>query len=236
MPRISANAGVIVNVLAEDKDLGRDLAPSRLPGATAQARAIAIVLERGEWRELDWPPPVRRGVGLLVLEGLLCRHVEVDGHAAAELLGRGDLLRPWQREDAADPGVGGASWRALARSRLAVLDVRFARHVAAYPEIHGRLAERSTARARHLTFALAVVSQPLVRTRVRMMLWHMAERWGSARADGVVIPRVTHQVLGELVATRRPTISRALGQMERDGEIARTPEGWLLRDRRGRAR
>lgn len=236
MPRHSASASAIVRVLAEDRDLGSDLAPSRLADATARARAVAIVLERGEWRKIDWPPPVRRGAGLLVIEGLLCRHVEVDGHTAAELLGRGDLLRPWQREDAVATRSGRSGWRVLSRSRLAVLDVRFAQRVAAYPEIQGRLHERSAARARHLAFALAVVNQPLVRTRVRMMLWHMAERWGTPFADGVLIPKVTHRVLGELVAARRPTISSALGQLEHDGEVSRTPEGWLLHERRARTR
>lgn len=234
MPRRSANA--VVHVLAEDRDLGGDLDLAELAIATARARAVAIVVERGEWREIAWPQRVRQGVGLLVLEGLLCRHVEVDGHTAAELLGRGDLLRPWQPEDAVATHAGRSGWRVLAPARLAILDVRFAQRIAAYPQIQGRLLERSTARSRHLAFALAVVNQPLVQARVRMMLWHMAVRWGSPRAGGVLVPKVTQQVLGELVAARRPTISGALGRLERDGEVSRTPEGWLLHERRARAR
>jgi CRP-like cAMP-binding protein len=44
------------------------------------------------------PDRARGGYGLLVLEGLLLRRVGIEGRYGAELLGPGDLLRPWQRD------------------------------------------------------------------------------------------------------------------------------------------
>jgi CRP/FNR family transcriptional regulator, cyclic AMP receptor protein len=225
----------VVKLLTEDRELGVDLDPRRLAAATEHARVAVMALARGEWSQEGWPMIVRHGAGLLLLDGLLLRYVEVEGRSGAELLGHGDLLRPWQED--ADMSVRDRSgWRVLSRARIAVLDIAFMERIAAYPEIQGRLVERSTSRARHLAFALAIVNQPLIERRLRMMLWHIAERWGTVRANGVLIPKVTHEVLGELIAARRPTVSSALRRLERQDEIVRTGEGWLLRERRATPR
>jgi CRP-like cAMP-binding protein len=86
-------------------------------------------------------------------------------------------------------------------------------------------------RIQHLAVAMAIVNHPRADTRVRMILWYLAERWGTARADGMLIPKVTQEVLGELIATRRPTVSSTLRRMEHDGEISRAHDGWTLHDR-----
>lgn len=53
--------------------------------------------------------------------------------------------------------------------------------------------------------------------------------WGRVRSDGVVIPlRLTHAVLSDLVAARRPTVTSALSDLSRRGEVRSVPEGWLL--------
>src|SRR4051794_13389269 len=46
------------------------------------------------------PPPPQRDnqLGFLVLKGLLLYEVIAGGRATAELLGPGDLIRPWSRE------------------------------------------------------------------------------------------------------------------------------------------
>jgi hypothetical protein len=42
---------------------------------------------------------MRDGIGLIVLRGRLIRRLGIDGRFGAELLGQGDVLRPWQGED-----------------------------------------------------------------------------------------------------------------------------------------
>ena len=112
------------------------------------------------------------GIGLLVLHGLLIRRVGVDGRFGAELLGEGDVLRPWQGQDAF-PGVARSTgWQVLESARMAV---------------------------------------------------------GRVRTDGVILPlRLTHNVLADLVAARRPTVSTALGELIRDGLLRSVPNGWVL--------
>ncbi len=100
---------------------------------------------RGRWRPesgaASWVGP--GGIGLLVLEGLLIRRVGVDDRFGAELLGEGDLLRPWQGEDGAGTINPTTGWRVLEATRLAVLDEHAARVMAAYPQLTGALVARA---------------------------------------------------------------------------------------------
>jgi CRP/FNR family cyclic AMP-dependent transcriptional regulator len=84
-------------------------------------------------------------------------------------------------------------------------------------------------RARCLAVNMAIVHQARVDVRLHMLLWHLAGRWGRVRSDGVVVPlRLTHSVLSELVAARRPTVTSALSELARQGVVRAIREGWLL--------
>ena len=55
-------------------------------------------------------------------------------------------------------------------------------------------------------------------------------RWGRVGNEGVTIPlRLTHAVLSELVAARRPTVTSALTQLSKRDLVLSTDAGWLLR-------
>jgi CRP/FNR family cyclic AMP-dependent transcriptional regulator len=76
---------------------------------------------------------------------------------------------------------------------------------------------------------MAIVHQARVDVRLHMLLWHLAGRWGRVRSDGIVVPlRLTHSVLSDLVAARRPTVTSALSQLARQGVVSAIREGWLL--------
>jgi CRP-like cAMP-binding protein len=217
----------LISVLEEDPELGENLEPDRLAGASEQARAriIEVVTEL----PTTWPAEVRTGLGLLVLEGLLVRRVGLDGRFGAELLGRGDLLRPWQTEDVGSSVPQTSGWRVLQHARVALLDLDFSRRIMAYPEIHGQLLARAIRRSRYLAVSMAIMHQPKVETRLHLLLWQLADRWGKVGPDGVLLPvKLTHVILSELIGARRPTVSAALGAIERDGRISRNGRGWLL--------
>jgi CRP/FNR family cyclic AMP-dependent transcriptional regulator len=224
--------GRAANVLLEDRGLRTSLQGERLDGAIARGRVATVVIARGAWSDVVWPAGIRQGAGLLVLCGMLLSRTEIEHRAGAELLGAGDLLRPWQ--DCEASYLGTSSWRVLARARIAVLDVDFMQRIASYHELQTQLIERPTARARHLAAATAIISHPRVDTRLRLMLWHLAERWGMDRPAGVLIPRLTHETLAELIAARRPTVSSALSCMRDHGEIETHDKAWLLRTPRCR--
>jgi CRP/FNR family transcriptional regulator, cyclic AMP receptor protein len=219
----------IARILEEDPELGEGLGGQQLAAATEAARAGVAILAPGEWRPAPWPASVTAGFGLLVLDGLLLRRVALGERSAAELLAAGDLLRPWQREDGEASVPRRHAVDVLEACRLAVLDIDFAERVSRFPQIASALIGRAMRRSRHFAVNLAIVQQPRVEARLHLLLWHLADRWGTVRPDGVFVPlRLTQSVLAQLVAARRPTVSAALGELERDGLLMRTPSGWLL--------
>jgi CRP/FNR family cyclic AMP-dependent transcriptional regulator len=215
-------------LLYEDPELGDGLSPLERAEATDDCVVRTARIARGRWT-FHWDEPLRDGIGLLVLEGLLLRRVAVDGRYGAELLGEGDLLRPWQGEDTNATLTQTTGWRVLEPTRVAMLDVDAARCLAAYPERTGRLVGRALERARNLAINMAIVHQARVNVRLRMLLWHLADRWGRVRSEGVVLPlRLTHAVLADLVAARRPTVTTALTELARQGTVRAVSNGWLL--------
>lgn len=218
-----------MRVLEEDPELGNGLGAAQIAAANDAARAAIVALAPGDWHQPPWPDHVTAGLGLLVLEGLLLRSVRLGERVGVELLSTGDLLRPWQREDDAASIPRQHRWQVLEPSRLAVLDVDFVERVSRFPQIAGQVTGRAMRRSRAFAVNMAIVQQPRVEARLRMLLWHLSDRWGIVRPDGVFVPlRLTQTVLAELVAARRPTVSAAIGVLERDGQLTRTAEGWLL--------
>jgi len=218
----------ICHLLNEDPDLAEAIEPNQRARAVEHCVARTAQIARGRW-SMPEDQALRDGIGLLVLEGLILRRVGIDGRFGAELLGEGDLLRPWQGEDsrAMLPLITG--WRVLAPVRVALLDAPVARLLAAYPELTGRLVERALERSRNLAINMAIVHQARVSIRLRMLFWHLADRWGRVRSEGVLLPlALTHTVLADLVAARRPTVTSALTELSRQGVIVPVSDGWLL--------
>lgn len=216
-------------MLVEDPELAETLSPIDRAEASEHCIARAINLPRGRWdgQRTDMTPG---GIGLLVLDGLLIRRVDVGGGFGAELLGQGDLLRPWQGEGAQSTLSSTSGWRVLEDARIAVLDRHAAVRFARYPELTGRLVAKSLERSRNLATAMAIAHHARIDTRLHMLFWHLADRWGRVGPDGVLIPlRLTHEMLADLVSARRPSVSTGLSEMARQGLVERVGRGWLLR-------
>ena len=96
-----------------------------------------------------WQPPDDLGgpgcLGLLVLEGFLVRHVDVVGRPATELLGKGDLLRPWEPDRTA-PFFSDVRWQVLEPCLVALLDERVCAVIGRWPELVAAIV-RTRARA-----------------------------------------------------------------------------------------
>jgi CRP/FNR family transcriptional regulator, cyclic AMP receptor protein len=219
----------LCRVLAEDPDLADALSPTRRAVAVEHCIAPAMILPRGRWegQQTDMTPG---GIGLLVLRGLLIRRVTIEGGLGAELLGQGDLLRPWQGEGAQSTLSHTSGWRVLEQARIAVLDRYAAVRLARYPELTGRLVAKALERSRNLAAAMAIAHHTRVEVRLHMLLWHLADRWGRVGPGGVIVPlRLTHAILADLVSARRPSVSTGLSVLARQGLIERVDREWLLR-------
>lgn len=217
----------LCHLLAEDPDLAEAIDPALRSAAveTLVVREIALAtgpLRRRHLGNLD------EGLGLLVLSGVMLHRVGVQRRFGAELIGEGDVLRPPYPEGES-PLPLTYDWLVLQPVRLAVLDERFVVQLAEFPQIAGRLFRRAIERSRQLAVNMAIVHQARVDVRLHMLFWHLAGRWGRVRSDGIVIPlRLTHAVLSDLVAARRPTVTSALSGLSRRGTLRALPEGWLL--------
>jgi CRP/FNR family cyclic AMP-dependent transcriptional regulator len=217
------------HVLVRDPGLAEAIPVERRAQAISDCVTREITLPPGRWRTgpaIGGPG----GIGLLVLGGLLIRRVGVGGRFGAELLGEGDVLRPWEGEDEPPTLQLSTGWRILETVRVAVLDDTFMGLLASYPELGGRLVGRAVSRSRALAVNMAIVNQARVDVRLHMLLWHLASRWGRVGNEGVTLPlRLTHAVLSELVAARRPTVTSALTQLAKRELVQPTGTGWLLR-------
>ena len=209
-----SQTGEIVRVLDVDPDLAESLDPRSEEFALAKAAAVARVdlIDVGEWNGAEEYPESAGHLGLLIVEGLLARTVEVGNRSCAELLGPGDFLRPWVTIAAHSSVPLEAHWTVVDPVRVAVLDRRFAKNVIRYPEVVSAILDRVMMRSRWLTFHLAVCHLKRIETRLLVVLWHFADRWGRVRRDGVLVPiRITHQLLAGVVGAQRPSVTTRLG-------------------------
>lgn len=219
----------IVAVLDEDPDLAADLEGARLASATRELRAAAFNVPGGRWDPDGHAASLRGGIGLLVIDGVLARRVGTQRRSGAELLGPGDILRPVTGEGSGAESIFQTSWRVIEPLHVAVLDQRFLMRLAPYPEIAGELIGRATDRARHVLVHMAIAHHPRVDARLLHLLWQLADRWGRVTPHGVSLPlRLTHELLADLVAAQRPSVTLSLQQLERQNEITREGGRLLL--------
>jgi hypothetical protein len=220
-----------IRLLEADPDLGALLSPGRKAEAERELVVRTHRLPVGPWDVTRLTGASADHVGLLILDGVLARELVVADHVSAELLGPGDLVRPWQATTRASLLPVDAIWSVLSTMTVAVLDRRFAAEAARYPEITSALFDRLSERSVRLATTQAISQLTRVDRRLKALFWHLAERWGRVSGDGVVVPlALTHRILGQLVGARRPTVSTALSELAERGELVRRPDGsWLLR-------
>jgi CRP/FNR family cyclic AMP-dependent transcriptional regulator len=223
-----------VRLLELDPDLGALLPRERRREAEETLAVRVQKLSVGAWDVSRLRTLGAGHVGLLLLDGVLARDVIVADLVSAELLGPGDLVRPWD-----DPDADGTllpldvEWWVLSAARVALLDRSFAMRSARWPEVTAALFGRQSERVLRLATQQAVSQLTRVDRRLLALFWHLAERWGRVGAEGVVVPlALTHRLLGQLVGARRPTVSTALGELAERGDLVRRADGsWLLTGR-----
>jgi CRP/FNR family cyclic AMP-dependent transcriptional regulator len=210
----------------------RDAIPDHERAAASQACfAPSFTLPTGSWEAGDGGRPREDpgGFGLLLFSGVPCRRVAQAERAAAELIGPGDLIRPWDRVTEWSTLPVEATWTVLRPVEGAVLDRAFGRRVGPYPAIAEQLVRRALLRTRYLSVLSAITGQRSLDSRLHMLFWHLADRFGRMRGEWVEIPiPLTHSLLAELVAARRPSVSTAFTRLQGRGVIEQERGGWRL--------
>lgn len=219
----------VVSVLDVDPDLKATVPRDELGLARRHLVAEAFRISAGSW---DGSAGGFGGVGLLVVEGLLTRELEIGAAVSLELLGTGDVVRPWDVDPDPElsPLSASVTWAIREPVRFAVLDRRFIAAFARWPELGNELIRRVLRRSRWLAVRLAISSMQAVTDRITLLLWHIAGNWGRVTPDGTLVPvSLTHELIAELIGARRPSVTTAIGELREAGVIERRPEGWLLK-------
>jgi CRP/FNR family cyclic AMP-dependent transcriptional regulator len=221
---------VRTSVLDEDKELRMLVGDGRQDAARVASTAAVLSVPVGHWDALADSDLSQGGYGLLVLDGLLVRRVGFDGRWGAELLGHGDLLRPWEMDGESSGSLPlETTWRVMNPLRVAVLDLAWATRMGPYPQIGGELVGRALRRSRRLASSMAIVQVPRLDERLWMLFWEIADRWGKVHPDGVHLDvPLTHELLSHLAAARRPSVSGALTRLSESGRVKRSGRSWVL--------
>lgn len=224
-----APRGDIVKVLVADPELGLRIPASAVTEAREQLVAPVVGLERGTC-EMPGTEGAGRHLGFLLLDGLLAREIVMAGSLSTELLGEGDLIQPWVAASEDRLIRFHVSWRVLEPTRLAVLDERFAHAAARWPSVSSALLERAVRRTVRQAVHQALLQLSPVETRLLVLFWLLAERWGRVTPRGILLPlRLPHKLLGQLVGARRASVTTALKHVDEAGLIGRRADGgWLL--------
>jgi len=201
--------------------------PSEHYGHAQRFTADVHVLPAGPWaaHETELGP---RAFAVMVLDGLLCQEVLLAGRPSAELLGPGDVVRPWQDGDHAIPCH--MRWTCLDAASVALLDDRFVAAARRWPGLMAVLLERLANQLHDAQRRTAIVGLPRVEQRLLAFFWQAADRWGVVRPEGIVIRlKLTHEFLGHVIGAKRPTVTLAIAALAADEMLTRDARGhWTL--------
>lgn len=190
-----------------------------------------ISVAAGEWAWAEALPAPERLVGLGIGSGVLARRARVHDGCSVDLLGPGDVIRPWST--ARDTSVGidiEVSWQVLVRGQLVVIDHDLLTRCAPWPPILAAVLDRAIVHSRELAFRQAACGHTRVEDRLWLVLWQIAERFGRSHRDGVAIalPGLTHATLASLVAASRPSVTKALRDLQDRELLGRGAPGMLV--------
>jgi CRP/FNR family cyclic AMP-dependent transcriptional regulator len=212
-------------------DVDPDLAGSKNGAELAAIRdRLTAPVYRMRTGTLPEPPANKRDghLGFLVLKGLLLYEVRACGRATAELLGPGDLVRPWR------PALIGtlesdSSWTVLEQVLLADLGTAASTHWGDGGAIGEALITRCAERAEAAAIQRSITAHVRVDVRLLAYLWHLADRFGVVIPGGVRLDvPLTHAVLARLVGARRPTVTTALQRLIQLGFLRRDGRAFVL--------
>ena len=228
--RRSADAPVSrVSLLRVWPDIAAQLAPEER-GAVERALVAPLVTASDE--DLADALAVESGdaFDFVLIEGTVLKETALAASSALELLGPGDVLAPPLS------ATRQLDFRAVSRYLahgdvwIATLGGRFTRVAVRWPQIsdflHGQIAEQAHRASMHL----AMLHLPRADHRILALFAELGERFGRVTPDGIRIDLpLSHELIGRLTASRRPTVTLALQDLSDQGLLTRLADNsWKL--------
>jgi CRP-like cAMP-binding protein len=216
----------LVRIFEAEPDLVSGLQPEMAQRLRRQVLAELVTIPVGPWDPA--PLEARSPFGVMVLEGLIVSAVTLAGRRGLELVGPGDLIRPWGHDSAVASVPYDVTWSVVSPTWVALCDSDFERIAVRCPELMRELIGR-TMRYRSVAMSRALLQIPNLENRLLVFMWQLADRWGRIKpGKGVVIElQLSQSTLGDLIGARRQSISRAMCSLMRRGLVSRK-DGHLI--------
>jgi CRP-like cAMP-binding protein len=216
-------------------DIEPDLAAGlAAPDAEAAREHLMVRLLNVDQAELKgkWGEGSAGLAGLLIARGALLREVDAAGRVTAELVGPGDLIRPFEEDGEEDlPVRAEIRWRVVHPVVVAVIDAHLIQAASRWPTLLAALMARAVRRAQRLSVNLSISHQVRIADRLLLLFWHLSVHWGKVTPQGVLLDLpLTHSQLALMVGSERPSVTTALGKLADEGLLTRLESrSWLLK-------
>jgi CRP-like cAMP-binding protein len=167
---------------------------------------------------------------LLVIDGVVIKATVLAGRSALQLLGPGDFLAPPLSMLRQAESRARSRYVAHGPVSLAAIDGRFTEAARHWPGLVSILHDRLGQQTHRASMHLAMLHLTRTEDRVRLLFEDLGERFGRVTLDGILIDlRLTHETIGGLVGSRRPSVSLALQILSSEGLLTRLGPGrWKL--------
>ena len=212
---------ILARVPAGDRELaGRAL---RVPLVSARDEDLAEVIGTQVPGAFDF----------LVVDGVVIKQTVLHRRAALELLGVGDVLAPPLTATRQIESRSLSRYLAHGPVSLAALETHFRLAVRRWPDIADYLHDRLGQQTHRASMHLAMLHLPRVEDRITALFADLAERFGRISGDGILVDLpLTHELIGGLVGSRRPTVTLALQKLSTDGTLqSHERNRWILAPR-----
>ena len=205
-----------------------------LPTEDRELAARALMMRRLVARDVDLAETLAHtdanGFDFLVVEGVVLKETRLSNRAALELLGPGDVLgRPL---NASRQIESRAVSRYLAHGEVTIAEIgsRFRQAARRWPGLSDVLLDRLARQTHRASMHLAMLHLPRIEDRIIALFSDLAERFGQMSPEGALIDLdLTHEIIGRLVGSRRPTVTLALQGLAAHGTLVRRSDGrWAL--------
>jgi CRP/FNR family cyclic AMP-dependent transcriptional regulator len=166
----------------------------------------------------------------IVADGVVLKQTRYAGRNSLELLGPGDVLAPPLTPSRQLESRATSSYQAHGEASLAVIEGRFRTAARRWPQLSDVLHDRLARQTHRASMHLAILHIARAKDRVLALFSDLAERFGYVTGHGIVIDvELTHTLIGELIGSRRPTVSLALDELSTSGTLTRTRnDRWML--------
>lgn len=158
----------------------------------------------------------------VIVDGVVLKQTTLAGRSALELLGPGDVLAPPLTAARQLESRAVSRYVAHGRVSLAAIEARFRQARSRWPGIADFLHDCLGRQTHRASMHVAMLHLPRVEDRLIALFADLAERFGHMTPDGILIELpLTHDIIGGLVASRRPTVTLALNQLAAHGTLTR---------------